>query len=172
MAVNKITSSGQNQTILGLDPGSRTTGYGLVAEHSGELYLIETGTIRPNPNQCLSDKLSFIYSKLSTIIERFHPQEAAVEDVFVANNSASALKLGQARGAVLVACANQDLPVFTYEPTLVKKTVVGVGRAKKEQVAFMVRQLLNVKDNWAQDCSDALAVAICHLNTCRQKMWI
>jgi crossover junction endodeoxyribonuclease RuvC len=104
---------------------------------------------------------------LSEIIAQQGPLEAAVEDIFVAHNSASALKLGQARGAALVACATSSLPIFTYEATLVKKTIVGVGRAEKSQVAFMVGRLLGVKPYWASDSSDALAVAICHLNHSR-----
>lgn len=150
--------------VLGLDPGSRCTGYGLVRETSGYLRLVETGTIRPRAGGDLSQRLGSIFSKLGEIIERFRPDEAAAEDVFVARNSGSALKLGQARGAALVACSEHGVPVWTYEPTLVKKTLVGAGRADKHQVAFMVGRLLNRTPDWAQDSSDALAVAICHLN--------
>ena len=154
--------------VLGLDPGSRCTGYGLVAECSGVLRLLEAGTIRPPRNEDLSVKLGSIFEKLTKIIQEYAPQEAAVENVFVSCNTASALKLGQARGAALVACAAQQIPVDSYEPTLVKKTIVGVGRAEKKQVAFMVGQMLGKRPNWAQDSSDALAVAICHLN---QRRW-
>lgn len=154
--------------ILGLDPGSRCTGYGLVSECSGVLELIKAGTIRPPLEEDLSTRLGVIFKYLSALISTYTPQEAAVENVFVSCNTSSALKLGQARGAALVACAAQQIPVNSYEPTLVKKTIVGVGRADKKQVAFMVGQLLGKRPNWAQDSSDALAVAICHLN---QRRW-
>ena len=155
--------------VLGLDPGSRCTGYGLVQERSGVLKYLEAGTIRPDTSRPLSDRLGHIFHRLSALIDLHRPTEAAVEDVFVANNTSSALKLGQARGAILVACAVKELTVSTYEPTQVKKMLVGVGRAGKDQVAFMVGQLLGVRPRWSRDSSDALAVAICHLNQRRLK---
>lgn len=161
-SITRSTASGL--LVLGLDPGSRCTGYGLVRERSGVLELVDTGTIRPKKSQDLSCRLGDIFRGISDLIEKFGPQVAAVEDIFVAHNTSSALKLGQARGAVITACAAHGLPVHPYEPTLIKKTLVGAGRAGKEQVAFMVGQLLGVKPNWAQDSSDALGVAICHLN--------
>jgi len=98
------------------------------------------------------------------VIARHMPQEAAVEQIFTAQNVASALKLGQARGVAVAACAAKDLPVSDYEPTLVKKSLVGTGRAEKDQVAFMVRRMLNMREGkLALDTTDALAVAICHL---------
>ncbi len=151
-------------TVLGVDPGSRCTGYGIVNERSGQARLLETGTIRPVKDGPLSLRLGFIFGEISGLLERFAPDMVAVEDVFFARNSASALKLGQARGAILAACGMRDVAVFSYEPTLVKKSLVGTGRAEKDQVAFMVGQILGEKPNWARDSSDALAVAICHLN--------
>ena len=150
--------------VLGLDPGSRCTGYGFVRERSGQAALLDVGTIRLNPKAPVAERLGRIFSELSRLIRLHKPHEAAVENVFVAKNTASALKLGQARGAALAAMAVGGLPVASYEPTVVKKTVVGVGRADKSQVAFMVGRILNVKAQWPADASDALAVAICHLN--------
>ena len=150
--------------ILGLDPGSRCTGYGLVLERSGILTLVGTGTIRPKGSHDLSRRLGEIFQGVSEVIRKYRPLAAAVEDIFVARNTASALKLGQARGAALTACAQHGLPVHPYEPTLIKKSLVGVGRAGKEQVAFMVGQVLGVKPDWGRDSSDALGAAICHLN--------
>lgn len=150
--------------VLGLDPGSRCTGYGFVGEKSGQLILVEAGTIRPRPNKDLAQRLGDIFTKLVALIDKYCPDEAAVEDVFTAYNSSAALKLGQARGAILVACAHKHLPVSSYEPTMIKKSLVGGGRADKNQVAFMVGQLLNCKPHWAKDASDALAAAITHLN--------
>ncbi|SKA74085.1 Holliday junction endonuclease RuvC [Paucidesulfovibrio gracilis DSM 16080] len=151
--------------VLGLDPGSRVTGYGIVAETSGCLSLVEAGTIRPPAKRDLPYRLGKIYSGLAEIISRHAPQESALENVFVYKNVQSALKLGQARGAALAACTVAGLPVAEYEPTKVKKSIVGVGNAPKDQVAFMVARLLGVANpDWAEDASDALAVAICHLN--------
>ncbi|WP_291321407.1 crossover junction endodeoxyribonuclease RuvC [Desulfonatronospira sp.] len=150
--------------VLGIDPGSRCTGYGVVRETSGCLELLDTGTIRTNGRDDLSMKLDTIFTRICSLIREYSPDQAAVEEVFTSKNASSALKLGQARGAVIVACSHQRVPVYSYEPTLVKKSLVGAGRAGKDQVAFMVAQMLGCRPNWAQDASDALAVAIAHLN--------
>lgn len=151
--------------VLGLDPGSQVTGYGVVRESSGRAELVAVGTIRTPSGGDMAQRLGVIYSRVAEIIKAHGPVEAAIESVFVAKNSASALKLGQARGAAMAACAVAGLSVAGYPPTQVKKSLVGVGRAEKEQVAFMVAQILGVKrPDWALDASDALAVAICHLN--------
>ncbi len=150
--------------VLGLDPGSRCTGFGVVRERSGQLTLLETGTIRPRSSTGLSLRLGALLTQIAAVIDRWSPHEAAIEDVFVARNTASALKLGQARGAALAACGSRGLDVSEYAPTVVKKTLVGAGRAEKSQVAFMVGQMLGCKPQWAEDSSDALAVALCHCN--------
>ncbi|MFW6324321.1 MAG: crossover junction endodeoxyribonuclease RuvC [Desulfovibrionales bacterium] len=154
--------------VLGLDPGSRCTGYGVVRERSGVVTLVDVGTVRPPSGAELAERLGYIYDGLSEVIQKCSPGEAALENVFVSKNASSALKLGQARGAALVACSVNRLPTAAYEPTVIKKTIVGVGRADKKQVAFMVGQILGVRPNWAADSSDALAAAICHLN---QRRW-
>ena len=151
-------------TVLGLDPGSRNTGWGIVREQSGVLSLVEAGVIRVG---CLGEvdvRLGAIFDALSGFLARHKPDEAAMEDVFVSKNVSSALKLGQARGAAMAACAVAGIRVHAYEPTVVKKSVVGVGRAEKSQVAFMVSQVLGCRNDLAVDASDALAVAVCHLN--------
>lgn len=153
--------------VLGVDPGSRCTGWGLVRERSGQAKLVAAGAIRPDVKAPISQRLARIFSQLETVIATHAPHEVAIEDVFTHKNAASALKLGQARGAIMACCALKGLPVTGYEPASVKKTVVGVGRADKSQVAFMVARILGEKQNWPQDVSDALAVAICHLNTRR-----
>ena len=153
-----------NCTVLGIDPGSRCTGFGVVSETSGQAALVKTGTIRPPMDGGLSLRLGFIFGQVAELLERYEPDVVAVEDVFFSRNAASALKLGQARGAILAACGVRDIPVHSYEPALVKKSLVGTGRAEKDQVAFMVGQILGEKPVWARDSSDALAVAICHLN--------
>jgi crossover junction endodeoxyribonuclease RuvC len=150
--------------VLGLDPGSRVTGFGVVAEVSGQARLLEAGTIRTGDKD-MAARLGAIFRKVAAVIERHGPGEAAMENVFVAENTASALKLGQARGAALAACGVAGLAVAGYEPSKVKKSLVGVGSADKKQVAFMVARVLGVKDpDWPLDASDALAVAVCHLN--------
>lgn len=154
---------GADTVILGVDPGSRCMGYGLVRERSGVLSLVEAGTVRP-AEEALSLRLGLMYSRIAELLRTHSPQAVAVENVFFARNQASALKLGQARGAVLAACGVHGVDVFGYEPTLVKKSLVGAGRAEKSQVSFMVGQLLGVRPDWAEDAGDALAVAICHLN--------
>ncbi|MDK2921056.1 MAG: crossover junction endodeoxyribonuclease RuvC [Desulfonauticus sp.] len=153
--------------VLGLDPGSRCTGVGLVAEESGVLRLVLARALYLPQGKELDEKLGFLFEELIKIIDTYQPGEAAIEDVFFAANARSALRLGQARGAAITACAWKNLKVFSYEPTRVKNSIVGVGRASKEQVAFMVKQMLNSKASWPLDVSDALAVAITHLNARR-----
>ncbi len=154
--------------ILGIDPGSRITGWGIIEENSGVLQLVDCGAIRAQSKRTaaassdFSMRLAYIYQELRAIIAYHKPHEAAIEQVFTAKNAASALKLGQARGVAVAACAGHDISVSDYEPTLVKKTIVGVGRAEKSQVAYMVKILLNTKQEWPLDTSDALAVALCH----------
>ncbi|MEF2231609.1 MAG: crossover junction endodeoxyribonuclease RuvC [Pseudodesulfovibrio sp.] len=156
--------------VIGLDPGSRVTGYGIVREISGKAELVDTGTVRTPQNRPMADRLGVIYARLSELIEAHGPVEAAIENVFVSRNPSSALKLGQARGAAMAACATHGLPVAEYEPSKVKKNLVGLGSAPKDQVAFMVAHCLGVKKpDWAEDASDALAVAICHLNERRMR---
>lgn len=149
--------------ILGVDPGSRCMGYGLVQERSGVLTLVTAGAVQPK-EELMSQRLGLMYQAIVDLLQEYHPHAVAVEEVFLGRNQASALKLGQARGAVLAACGVQGIPVHGYAPTLIKKSLVGVGRADKDQVSFMVGQLLGVRPQWKQDTGDALAAAICHLN--------
>ncbi len=153
--------------VIGIDPGSRVTGWGIIEEKSSGVRLIDYGAIVTQRKQDVpfSQRLAHIYHELQLVISYHNPQEAAIEEVFAAKNLKSALKLGQARGAAVAACATHNLAVFDYEPTLVKKSLVGVGRAEKTQVAYMVRLLLSTKQEFPLDTSDALAVALCHLNS-------
>ena len=161
-------------TVIGIDPGSQNTGWGVVREVSGVLSLVDCGVIRTGAARgaVFSERLACIYRELSAVLVRLCPQEAAVEQVFTAHNAATALKLGQARGVAVAACAAQGIGISDYEPTLVKKTIVGAGRAEKEQVQYMVARLLQVKNpQWALDTSDALGIAICHLTFRRYAQW-
>jgi len=156
--------------VIGLDPGSRVTGYGIVREISGQAELITTGTIRTPVNKDMATRMGVIFDGLQALITTHGPVEAAIENVFVSKNPSSALKLGQARGAAMAAFATRGIPVAEYEPSKVKKNLVGVGSAPKSQVAFMVAHCLGIKKpDWAEDASDALAIAICHLNERRMR---
>ena len=153
----------QGLTVIGIDPGSQCLGWGVVREVSGVLSLVDCGTLRPK-GEAFSERLAALFAGLSSLVAEHRPGEAAVEDVFTHKNMLSALKLGQARGVAIAACAAHGVPVADYPPALVKKSLVGTGRAEKPQVAFMVGQILGVKPTWPADASDALAIAICHLN--------
>lgn len=155
-------------TVLGIDPGSRCLGWGIVREVSGVLSLVACGTVRPK-GEDFSSRLGHLFLELSALVALHAPTEAAIETVFTQKNVVSALKLGQARGVAVAACAAHGVPVADYEPTLVKKTLVGVGRAEKTQVGFMVGRILGVRPDWAVDTGDALAIAICHLNMRRMR---
>jgi crossover junction endodeoxyribonuclease RuvC len=156
-------------TVIGIDPGSQRTGWGVVREAPGSLTLLECGVVRAMPGEkSFSARLAYIYHEIFLILTRHSPDEAAVEQVFTAKNALAALKLGQARGAAVAACAAHSLPISDYAPTMVKQSLAGAGRAEKEQVAFMVKRLLNIKGTGLPlDASDALAVALCHLNARR-----
>ena len=150
--------------IIGIDPGSRVTGYGLVRSVGDRLEHVGHGCIRTaHPGQ--PERLREIYEGLGRVMEEFAPGEAAVEEVFMGRNAASALKLGQARGSAIVACISRGVPVAEYSARKVKQAVVGSGAAGKEQVQHMVKLLLGVEDAIAEDAADALAVAICHAHT-------
>jgi crossover junction endodeoxyribonuclease RuvC len=154
-------------TVIGIDPGSRHTGWGVVREASGVLSLVDCGVCSPAQKLPFAERLAAVYHGLNAVLERLLPAEAAIEQVFIAQNTATALKLGQARGVAVAACAARHIPVLDYEPALVKKTLVGTGRAEKEQVAFMAGRLLGIKPDWPVDTSDAIGIAICHLTVRR-----
>lgn len=156
--------------IIGIDPGSANTGWGIIEEKPSGYVLVDCGVIRPKNKgeENFAERISFIYKSLSEIIAHYRPCESAIEQVFTAQNARTALKLGQARGVAVAACANYDVPVFDYAPTSVKKALVGVGRADKEQVAFMISKILHISTaNLRLDTTDALAIALCH-STMRQ----
>lgn len=147
--------------ILGIDPGSRITGYGIVRQQGGLLSYLGSGCIRSKVDD-LSNRLKLIYAGVWEIITQFQPDCFAIEQVFIAKNASSALKLGQARGVAIVAAINNDIPVFEYAALQVKQTVVGVGKADKSQVQHIVRTLLQLSSNPQVDAADALAIAITH----------
>ncbi len=150
--------------ILGIDPGSRVTGYGLINAVGNKLEYVHCGCIK-TASASLPERLKVIFTEVCQVIEEYSPQQAAIEEVFMGKNAASALKLGQARGSAMVACLSHDLPVAEYSARKVKQAVVGAGGADKLQVQHMVKALLSISDKIAEDAADALAVAICHANT-------
>ena len=148
--------------ILGVDPGSRYTGYGLIESDKGRSRLLAAGRLDVREGT-MAQRLLAVVTGLSDVIRAHAPQEAAVEETFVNRvNAASALVLGQARGAAICACAQAGLAVSEYAATQVKLAIAGNGRADKDQVAHMVRVLLNTRDAFAADAADALAVALTH----------
>lgn len=154
-------------TVLGIDPGTRVTGYGLVQAQQGRMAYLGSGCIRP-PDGGMPERLGGIHAGVRKLIQAHRASALAIEDAFLARNPQAALKLGQARGAAISAAVSAGLPVFEYAPRTVKKAVVGAGGASKEQVQYMVRILLNLAGRrLAADAADALATAICHINTAR-----
>lgn len=150
--------------ILGIDPGSRKTGFGIINTVGGRHEYVASGVIRLGDGE-LPERLKLIYRSLCEVIEEYCPQQVAIESVFMAKSAGSALKLGQARGAAIVAAANQDLPVSEYEAKKIKQSVVGSGAADKHQVQHMIKQILKLSGTPQEDAADALAVALCHANT-------
>ena len=148
--------------VLGLDPGLRHTGWGVIDVAGNRLRHVADGVVHAPTNLPLAERLVALFRQLNLVIERFHPDEAAVEERFVNKNAATTLKLGVARGVVLLAPAERGLPVAEYSANLVKKSVVGAGHAEKSQVELMVRRLLPGCTVVKADAADALAVAICH----------
>ncbi|MRJ41220.1 MULTISPECIES: crossover junction endodeoxyribonuclease RuvC [Idiomarinaceae] len=157
--------------ILGIDPGSRLTGYGLIRQSGQRVSYLGSGCInvmrslKSNSEPCLADKLKVIHDGVCELITQFQPTEFAIEQVFMARNPDSALKLGQARGAAIVAAACAGLPVAEYAARLVKQAVVGTGAADKVQVQHMVMAMLKLTHKPQADAADALAVALCHAHT-------
>ncbi|KAB7628291.1 crossover junction endodeoxyribonuclease RuvC [Alkalilimnicola sp. S0819] len=147
--------------ILGIDPGSRLTGFGLIEADGRQARYLTSGVIRTGAGS-FPERLRIIFEQLSVVLDSNPPTVVAVEQVFVHRNPGSALKLGQARGAAICACVARGLPVAEYSPSEIKQAVVGSGRAGKDQVQYMVKMLLKLSGELQEDASDALAVALCH----------
>ena len=151
--------------VLGVDPGTLVTGFGVIARREADMRLLGCGTIKNGSQESMPLRLKHIYSELQSLIDRYHPDEFAIESAFYGKNAQSALKLGHARGVSILAAVKNEIPTSEYSPREVKKAVVGKGTASKEQVQFMVKSLLDLTDGrMLLDTSDALAIAICHLH--------
>jgi crossover junction endodeoxyribonuclease RuvC len=148
--------------ILGIDPGLRRTGWGLIACEGNRLRFVACGSVETQERATLAARLVAIYDGLVRVVEEFTPDEAAVEQTFVNRDGASTLKLGQARGIAMLVPARAGLSVAEYAPNLVKKTVVGAGHAEKTQIRMMIGALLPKADPRTEDAADALAIAVTH----------
>ncbi|MEE2655212.1 MAG: crossover junction endodeoxyribonuclease RuvC [Pseudomonadota bacterium] len=158
--------------LIGLDPGLRATGWGIIEVKGNHLTYIADGTVLVPAQQSLAERLSVLFQGLSSVIEIYCPDEAAVEETFVNKNPKTTLKLGQARGVVLLAPAMADIPVEEYSANIIKKSVVGTGHASKDQIKMMVRTILPDALLDSGDAADALAVAICHAHHRRSRdLW-
>lgn len=159
-----MTGPRQSVRILGIDPGSRITGYGIIDFHQNHARHVASGCIHV-AGRDLTTRLRAIFDGITAVVDSEGPAELAVEQVFFHRNAASALKLGQARGAALMAGVTRGLPLYEYSPNEVKQAVTGRGHAAKDQVQHMIKMLLCLRELPASDAADALAVAICHGHT-------
>ena len=155
--------------ILGIDPGSRVTGYGVIEKQGDRLHCISHGEIKPRKDALLSAVLISIYGELSALIRETAPDAIAVENIFYGKNVRSLIKQAQVRGLVIFAGADQGIPIFEYSPLEVKQAVVGYGRAEKRQVQIMVKAILKLDSLPPADAADALATAICHGNFLKEQ---
>lgn len=151
--------------ILGLDPGSRRTGFGLIKVVGNSLNYLSSGTIHIDEKAAWPLRLKEVFDSVTEVIQKYQPDEMAIEQVFMAKSAGSALKLGQARGAAIVAATAQNIPVSEYEARKIKQAVVGSGAADKKQIQQMVKILLSLPAVPKEDAADALAIAICHAHT-------
>lgn len=154
--------------LIGIDPGLVKTGWGIIDVQGNSISYIACGTIKPKTSIPLTERLSFLHAELQQVIAEHKPTSAAIEETFVTANGQSTLKLGQARGALLLSLATANLPTSEYAARLVKKTITGVGNADKNQMGMMIRSLLpssrDQLESAGEDAIDALAIAICHAN--------
>ena len=160
---------GERVRIIGIDPGLRRCGWGVIESEGNRLGFVACGVISPPVDEALPRRLAALFEGLTELVRRFVPDEAAVEETFVNQGPRSALQLGQARGVALMTPAALGVPVAEYAANLIKKAVVGAGHAEKEQVQAMVRILLPQADTRSADAADALAIAICHAHHRRHR---
>lgn len=159
--------------LLGIDPGTATTGFGVVEKTGDRLKFIDCGTFETPAGMPAPERLKMIYNDVNTLLDKYHPERVATERLFFSNNITTGIPVGRALGVILLAFAQRGLPWTEYTPTQVKSAVVGVGRADKKQVQFMVARLLGLATTpKPDDAADALAVAICHAHSVRMELKI
>lgn len=159
-----MTANANPHVVLGIDPGTAATGYGVVAAEGGDaVSLLECGVIRTSSDRELADRIREIFEEVRGLLERFDPAAVSVEDVFQGKNARSALTLGHARGAILLAASLAEVEIAEYSPAKIKKAVVGTGQATKDQVGFMVKKHLRLRSApTPSDAADGVAAALCH----------
>ncbi|OIO34935.1 MAG: crossover junction endodeoxyribonuclease RuvC [Candidatus Omnitrophica bacterium CG1_02_41_171] len=150
--------------VLGVDPGLSRTGYGVIEVKDREPSFLDCGFIATSTSLSFPLRLKNIYDTLLSLIDKFQPEVVAIEDTYIAKNAQIALKLGKAAGAAILAAVNKKKEIFSFTPLQIKQNVVGRGNASKEQVSFMVKQILGLKEEPPPDASDALAAALCYLS--------
>lgn len=155
---------------MGIDPGSRSCGYGIVDGAGSRLSYVASGTITPAPGDSVAERLNDIYVGILRVIDDYSPSVVSIEEMFFAKNARSAIKLGQSRGIAILAAAQRGIPVSEYAPTRVKLSLTGRGRAGKEEMQKMLSYMLGVSEFKSTDESDALAIAICHLTLSRYEL--
>lgn len=153
--------------VIGVDPGTNTTGWGVVEKNSSSVLYVRSGVINIDNSLKTPEKLKFLYENLKKVLEQFRPTALALENIFYSKNIQSTLRLGEARGVIMLCSAERDIKVYEYPPAKVKLSVTGNGHASKEQIEAMVRQLLKVPETIKGDEADALAIALCHIYTKR-----
>jgi crossover junction endodeoxyribonuclease RuvC len=153
--------------VIGIDPGSRVCGYGVLESRNGDVEHLASGSIAPGNGLPLYQRLKIIYESLINVIGEHSPEAMSVEDIFFAKNAKSAIKLGEARGVALLAASNSGISVFEYSPTRIKLALTGSGRASKREVQRMLTIMLGVSDFETEDASDAVAIALCHIHLSR-----
>lgn len=151
--------------ILGIDPGSRSTGYGIIRKEGPHIHHIDNGLIKLNEKEPLTNRLVVLFKEVQKIVKTFSPEILALENIFYSKNIQSTLKLGHARGSIIVATGLMGLKIFEYTPLAVKQAITGYGGATKEQVQKMVKALLKLPQIAEENASDALAAAICHAHS-------
>ena len=150
--------------ILGIDPGTVIMGYGVIDENGNEIAMVDYGVIRCSPRSPIGERLCYLYSELLAVIARFHPDAVAIEQPFLAKNAKSALAIGRAQAAAIIAAASRDLTIYEYTPAQVKQRVANYGASSKGQIQEMVKLQLDLSEiPQPDDAADALSVAICHL---------
>jgi crossover junction endodeoxyribonuclease RuvC len=163
---------GDNMRILGIDPGTATTGFGILDRQYNRFSVIDFGIIETTPDQDMPQRLQKIHQGISWLIKSYQPDELAVEELFFNRNITTAITVGQARGVVLLAAAENNLPVSEYTPLQVKQAITGYGNASKKQVQYMVTNILGLSAiPKPDDAADALAIAVCHSNWLQSRTW-
>ncbi|NLB82107.1 MAG: crossover junction endodeoxyribonuclease RuvC [Clostridiaceae bacterium] len=157
--------------ILGIDPGIATVGFGIIEHEDNKFKTIEYGAVLSPPNIDMTKRLKLIYDDMTYIIEKYNPEQVAIEELFFNTNVKTAINVGQARGVLILSASNRGIPVFEYTPLQVKQAVVGYGRATKAQVQYMVKAILSLSEvPKPDDTADALAIAICHANSQQSRL--